>query len=286
MFARIRFALCQFVRHTFVALALFFTVFLSFSEAFAAETRVTVSAHAAETTAALTQGVVWRVYAEAEKPGGAPRMVSDAQAAIHTFLLAPGEYLLHASYGLASATKKIRVSGASQFEKLVLDAGALVIRARSGDQVLPRGKVSIALYLPEQGYTEGTPLIENLKPNDVVRLPAGTYHVISTYGDANAIVRTDVRVNAGKVTDATFNHRGSTITLKLVSDAGGEALANTAWSILTPGGDVIRESIGAFPTIVLSEGTYLAIARHEGRVFSQDFKVETGMDKDVELLEK
>jgi hypothetical protein len=46
--------------------------------------------------------------------------------------------------------------------------------------------------------------------------------------------------------------------------------------VLTPGGDVIREAIGAFPQVILAEGDYVLIARQEGQVYSRDFKVETG----------
>jgi hypothetical protein len=97
-------------------------------------------------------------------------------------------------------------------------------------------------------------------------------------------VRSDIRVQAGKLTDIAVNHRAAVITLKLVSDKGGEALANTAWSVLTPGGDVIKESIGAFPRVVLAEGEYRAIARNEGKVFEREFKVVTGVDGDVEVM--
>ncbi len=45
---------------------------------------------------------------------------------------------------------------------------------------------------------------------------------------------------------------------------GGEALANTSFSVLTPGGDVIRELIGAFPSLVLAEGEYVAIMGPSG----------------------
>jgi hypothetical protein len=31
----------------------------------------------------------------------------------------------------------------------------------------------------------------------VIRLPEGVYHVVSTYGDANAIMRSDMKVEAG-----------------------------------------------------------------------------------------
>ncbi len=69
-----------------------------------------------------------------------------------------------------------------------------------------------------------------------------------------------------------------------MSNPGGEARANTTWSVLTPGGDVIREAIGAFPSMTLAEGDYLAIARNEGRVFQSDFKIKSGLDRDIEVL--
>ena len=85
---------------------------------------------------------------------------------------------------------------------------------------------------------------------------------LSGASDGNAVIRSDFRVQAGKLTDTRINHRAALITLKLVGEKGGEALANTAWSVLTPGGDVIKESIGAFPTVILAEGEYVVIARH------------------------
>ena len=64
----------------------------------------------------------------------------------------------------------------------------------------------------------------------------------------------------------------------------GEALANTAWSVITPGGDVIKESIGAFPRVVLSEGEYRAIAKNEGKVYERGFNVVNGVDGEVEVV--
>jgi hypothetical protein len=54
--------------------------------------------------------------------------------------------------------------------------------------------------------------------------------------------------------------------------------------VLTPGGDVVKESIGAFPHVVLSEGDYRAVARNEGRVYERPFNVVNGVDGDVEVL--
>ena len=62
------------------------------------------------------------------------------------------------------------------------------------------------------------------------------------------------------------------------------ARANTQWSVLTPGGDVVKESIGAFPRVILAEGDYRAIARNDNRTYQRAFKVVTGVDGDVEVL--
>lgn len=124
----------------------------------------------------------------------------------------------------------------------------------------------------------------NVSAGDVALLPEGTYYIVSNYGDANSVVRSDIRVAAGKLTDVTVTHRAAVITLKLVSEKGGEALANTAWSVITPGGDVIKESIGAFPRVVLSEGEYRAIAKNEGKVFERPFNVVNGVDGEVEVV--
>ena len=114
------------------------------------------------------------------------------------------------------------------------------------------------------------------KPGDLIGLPEGAYHIVSTYLDAaglgktagagaptNSIVAADIKVPSGKVMDVTLRHRYATLTLKLVNAAGAEALANTNFTILTPGGDLIKELIGAFPSLTLAEGEYVVIARHD-----------------------
>jgi hypothetical protein len=91
-------------------------------------------------------------------------------------------------------------------------------------------------------------------------------------------------VLAAKLTDATVTHRAAIITLKLVNERGGEAIADTQWSVLTPGGDVIKESIGAFPRVILAEGDYRVIARNDNKTYERAFKVITGVDGEVEVL--
>jgi hypothetical protein len=127
-------------------------------------------------------------------------------------------------------------------------------------------------------------IMDDVKPNEVVRLNAGTYHVVSDYGKVNATIRADIKIEAGRLTQAVIQHRAAKITLKLVSQVGGEAIADTAWSILTASGDSVTESVGAFPVVVLAEGNYSAVARHKNNIYQRDFKVEAGRNQDVEVL--
>jgi hypothetical protein len=171
-------------------------------------------------------------------------------------------------------------------ERLTISAGALRLKGAVGDSPIPANRVSFSVYVPEPQNSEGRLVVANAKADDMIRLPEGTYHVVSTYGDANAIMRSDLKVESGRVTEATLNHRAATVTLKLVGSAGGEAIAGTAFSVLTPGGDVIREAIGAFPSVTLAEGEYVLIARHEGKVHTKEFRVESGLDRDIEVIAK
>ena len=74
------------------------------------------------------------------------------------------------------------------------------------------------------------------------------------------------------------------LTLKLVRDHGGEAIADTSWSILTDSGDPIRESVGAFASMVLAEGEYTIVAKNRDRIYQRDFSVEGGQNQEVEVL--
>lgn len=248
---------------------------------------VTLNAGAffAESNQPIRSGLVWRVY-EDRGDTSQPVVVGRSSSPTPNFTLSPGNYIVHVAYGFASASKRISVQSGALNERLIISAGALRLKGAVGDSPIPANRISFSVYVPQPQNSEGRLVISNAKANDVIRLPEGTYHVVSTYGDANAIMRSDLKVESGRVTEATLNHRAATVTLKLVGAAGGEAFAGTAFSVLTPGGDVIREAIGAFPSVTLAEGDYVLIARHEGKVYTREFKVESGLDRDIEIIAK
>jgi hypothetical protein len=233
----------------------------------------------------IRSGLVWRVY-EDRPDGAASAPIVKSTAPNPTVTLKPGSYVIHAAYGFASASKRVTLSAGQAVDRLTLSAGALQLAGSVADVAIPANRLSFSVFVPIGNNSEGRLVIGNAKAGELIRLPEGTYHVVSTFGDSNAIMRSDLKVDSGRVTAATLNHRAATVTLKLVGSEGGEAFAGTAFSVLTPGGDVIREAIGAFPSLTLAEGDYVLIARHEGQVYTREFKVESGLDRDMEVLAK
>jgi hypothetical protein len=250
----------------------------------AGQVALALSAHFGKDAPTIGGGLTWRVYNSKPEPGGTYKLVKEDKTPSPMLVLPPGDYIVHVGFGLATSVKPVKLSGPTVKEEFDLPAGGLRMEGKVGDVRVPAGQISFDVYKGSQFEAgDRRPIAEHVMTGEVVVVPEGGYYIVSNYGDANSVVRSDIRVGAGKLTDITVTHRAAAITLKLVGEKGGEALANTAWSVLTPGGDVIKESIGAFPRVILAEGEYRAIARNEGRVYEREFTVVTGVDGDVEV---
>jgi hypothetical protein len=233
----------------------------------------------------ISGGLIWRVYADKPDAAGVFELVREEHTAAPAFVLPSGGYIVHVTFGQASATKHIALRSETVREVFDLRAGGLRIEGRVGDVKIPAGQISFDVFKGSQfDVGDKVAMAQGAMTGEVILLPEGTYTIVSNYGDGNAVVRSDIRVKTAQLTDVTVTHRAAVITIKLVASKNGEALANTAWSVLTPGGDVIKESIGAFPRVVLAEGEYRAIARNEGKVFEREFKVITGVDSEIAVL--
>ncbi len=251
----------------------------------AGQVALALAAHFGKEAPSITGGLIWRIYAARPDARGKFRLIKEEKTAAPTVVLPAGDYIVNVCFGLATAARPVSLRGPTVHEVFDLPAGGLRLEGKVGDVRIPAGQISFDVYKGSQFETgPQRPIAEHVMTGQVVVVPEGVYHVVSKYGDANAMVRSDIRVQAGKLTDITVNHRAAAITLKLVTEKGGEALANTAWAVLNPGGDVIKEMLGAFPRVILSEGEYSAIARNEGKVYERKFKVVAGVDGDVEVM--
>jgi hypothetical protein len=251
-----------------------------------AEGEVTLEAELVDKGPAITRGLVWRVFKPEPGPDGKLPLVASAQGGTSAFELEPGSYLVHAAFGRAGATKRITVGREAKREVVVLDAGGLKLDAVTpGGQQIPPKDLRFSIYEAARDADGDRPLIvPDVHPDTVVRLNAGVYHVVSNYGSVNAVIRSDIRVEAGKLTQATVEHRAAELTIKLVREHGGEAMADTSWSVLTDAGETIYDNVGAYASMVLAEGDYVIVAKNRGHIYQRAYTVEAGHNEEVEVL--
>jgi hypothetical protein len=167
---------------------------------------------------------------------------------------------------------------------MILDAGGLGLNAAvTGDVSIPVNLLSFDVY-NASAENEHTLVAQELAANDVVTLNAGTYHIVSHFGSVNAVVRADLQVEPGKMTEATLYHRAAQVSFKLVTEAGGEAIADVEWTIKSAEGATIFSDIGAFPATVLAEGDYLVLAKRGDNVYNREFEVQPGGPREIEVL--
>lgn len=253
---------------------------------FADRTAVALDARYRQGGQYVRDGLHWRIFGDTPEASGAFALVAESRDPAPVFALRPGNYIMHVAFGTFAQTRRLRISGEPYRESIVMNAGAVRLVGKVGESQIRNARLSFDIFAGGL-FDGGEPrlVLRQAPAGDLIALPEGTYHVVSIYGDANATIRADLRIRAGQVTDATIQHRAANVALKLVQQReGGEPIGNAAWTVLTPGGDVIKESIGAFPSMVLQEGEYLAIARHEGRVFNRRFTVEAGKDQNIEVV--
>ena len=177
---------------------------------------VSASANFADNNQPIRSGLVWRIPRIAATP--CSRVCSRGRQARPP--ISPlSSRQLHHPRGIwirRRTSKRISVQSGNLSERLTISAGALRLKGAVGDSPIPGQRLSFSVYVALPQNSEGRLVLANAKANDLIRLPEGTYHVVSTYGDANAIMRADLKVESGKVTEATLNHRAATVTLKLV----------------------------------------------------------------------
>ncbi len=148
----------------------------------------------------IPSGLTFRVFEPETGPEGKLPLVATATGGRAKLTLPAGSYLVHASFGRAGATRRINiVPGKDSAETLILDAGGLKLSAHlPDDSPINDRKVRFAIYEKLSGVAgeRGPLVLPNIKPNAIIRLPAGDYYVVSKYGKVNASTGVDIRVEA------------------------------------------------------------------------------------------
>ncbi|HUH76382.1 MAG TPA: hypothetical protein VLZ53_03360 [Devosia sp.] len=245
---------------------------------------VSLSARITDGGEPIPDGLVWRIFDTKPDANGELALVAKSDAGTANVELPPGEYVVHVAYGRAQTSETIAVAPGNNTKSLVLEAGALRLNsAVTGDIAIPATLLAFDIFTSGDEATR-TPIAEAVRPNDIITLNAGTYHIVSHFGSVNAVVRADLRVEPGQLTDATLYQLASQIAFKLVSEPGGEAIADVEWTVKTPDGTTVFSDLGAFPATVLAEGDYLVLAKQGEQVFNREFQIQAGPAREIEVL--
>jgi hypothetical protein len=247
---------------------------------------VTLSAMITEGGRAIGEGVVWRIFSTSVDGAGRLALAAKSDKAVAEVELVPGNYVVHVAYGRAQASDTMTVAEGRNEKSMVLEAGGLRLNAAiTGDVPIPINLLHFDVFTVGASDADRAIVAQNISANDILTVNAGTYHIVSYFGDVNAVVRADLRVEPGQLTDATLYHRAAQVSFRLTSEPGGEAIADVDWSVKSAdGATTVYTSTGAFPSTVLQEGDYVVFAKRGDTVFNRAFEVQPGQPEDVEVL--
>ena len=250
----------------------------------AAPQPVSLTARITEGGEPIPEGLIWRIFDTQPDASGELALVAKSDLGEPTVELPPGQYVVHVAYGRAQTSEPLSVVPGGNQQDFILEAGALRLNsAVTGDIAIPADLLKFDIFTAGE-ESDRALVAEGLAPNDIVTLNAGTYHIVSHFGSINAVVRADLRVEPGQLTDATLYHHASQVSFKLVSEPGGEAIADVEWTVKTGDGATVFSELGAFPSTVLAEGDYLVMAKQGEQVFNREFQVQPGAAQDIEVL--
>ena len=116
-------------------------------------------------------------------PDGSHPLIVESGLAQPTLTIPPGDYVVHVAFGLASAAKRLSLGAGVRSERLTLSAGALRIEGTLADAPIDASKLSLAIYVPQNRNPLGKLVYAKAKAGDIIGLPEGSYHIVSTYLD-------------------------------------------------------------------------------------------------------
>ncbi len=245
---------------------------------------VTLSAAIKEDGAIVPNGLIWRVFDTKTDETGQLALLFRSEEATPSLSLPPGEYVVHASYGRAQTSDALSVVIGPNFKTIILDAGALRLKSAVSNQVaIPSRQLRFDVFA--EGSEGGqVPVVLNVSDSELVYLNAGIYQVVSRWGNENATVKADIRVEPGQITEATLFHNAAQVSFSLVSNVGGEAIADVDWQVQNMDGRTLYTHLGAFPSAVLAVGDYVVLAQSGDQVYNREFQVQAGLPINIEVL--
>jgi hypothetical protein len=193
--------------------------------------------------------------------------------------LAPGDYIVEASYGAVELRETVHVvEGNSVAVNFILNAGGLRVLPKL-QGLSPEDMPTRTSVYALSGRDKGKLITKADAPGELLKLPVGAYRVESRIGIGNATAVTDVRIRAGKLSALEIVHHAGLARFSFV----GAPDAAVTWNVRPIDGATIGSFSGLTQQLVLKPGTYVAEAEVNGETLTAKFRIVSGEEREIML---
>jgi Ca-activated chloride channel family protein len=234
----------------------------------------------------IARPIAWTVHRVDDSAEDKWPLVGERSAAEVAFDLAPGQYVVRAGYGAIKAAKVVVIQPRQQVDvTFILNAGGLRVVPALAFLDPPEGLNAKHWVFEAAADDRGNRRLfaEADRPGEVIRLNAGTYHLISRFGSANAVVEADVTVKPGMLTEVEINHKAGIVHLGFARHDTDGPPESVQWQVNDSNGAVIMRANGARISQILAPGDYIAEVDYGGRKFEARFEIDIGETKEVNI---
>lgn len=194
--------------------------------------------------------------------------------------------MVRAGYGAIKAAKVIVVQPQQKVDvTFILNAGALKVMPALAFLDPPEG-IGAKHWVFEAATDErGNRRLfaETDRPGEVIRLNSGTYHLVSRFGGANAVVEADVTVKPGMLTEVEINHKAGIVHLGFSRHDTDGPPKTVQWQLSDASGTIVMRADGARVSQILAPGAYIAEVDYGGKKFKAEFEVDIGETREVNI---
>jgi len=237
----------------------------------------------------LTTNIKWEIYNFQKSSDGNRAQIVTSDVAQPILPLAPGKYIVRAVFGVSSAAKVVTISTAQITDAtFILNTGGIRVKPLLIAGEPPLGKTPRQwIYLASGPKNLTAPQLVAIAddPKKIHQLTAGTYELISKFGTANAIVKTNVTVSPGLLTDVEVSHKAGIVTFKLFKKwRGGEELTDVIWKLFDEEDNIVASNLAAGSGEIIAPGRYKVAAKYNEDTFTKIFRIKPGRKKLIQVV--
>jgi len=239
----------------------------------------------------LEINIKWEIYNFLKSSDGNRSQILTSEVAQPTLPLSPGKYIVRAVFGVSSTAKVITISPAQITDAtFILNTGGIRVKPLLIAGEPPAGKMPQQwIYLsPSPASSSAPQLVATADdPDEIHQLSAGTYELISKFGTANAVVKTNVTISPGLLTEVEVSHKAGIVQFKLFKKwRGGEELTGASWKLFDDEGNEVASDLAAGSGEIIAPGRYKVTALYNDNTYTKMFNIKPGRKKLIQVVVK